>query len=190
MNKVLGRENMETVFVMLIAECLETIIQDPFGNYVVQHAYDIYKQDRCRPMTERLIQKLPQYSVQKFSSCVVEKCVGLYFNDIQADILHVLSENLEALEEMLKFPLAAHILQRLAKKNKTHVFVQNICKILNLSRMSKHSAGWDNVLYDNKEKSATCKNIKGESYSNFAQAVQNRDKAREPKKGSRTPIVK
>jgi hypothetical protein len=86
MNKVLGRENMETVFVMLIAECLETIIQDPFGNYVVQHAYDIYKQDRCRPMTERLIQKLPQYSVQKFSSCVVEKCVGLYFNVLSIPI--------------------------------------------------------------------------------------------------------
>jgi hypothetical protein len=75
---------------------------------------------------------------------------------------------------MLKFPLASNILQRLAKKNKTHVMVQNICKVLSLPRMSKHGSGWDNILYDNKEKAATCKNIKGESFSNFAQAVHNR----------------
>lgn len=182
---------------MLITESLETVIQDPYGNYVVQHAYEVYKQERCKPITSRMIQKLPQYSVQKFSSCVVEKCVGLYFNvngllmqDIQANILEVLSGNIEAIEEMLKFPLASLILQRLAKKNKTHVIVQNICKVLSLPRMSKHSAGWDSILYDHKEKSATCRNIKGESYSNFAQAVQHREKAREPKKGSRTPNLK
>jgi len=75
---------------------------------------------------------------------------------------------------MLKFPLASHILQRLVKKNKTHIIVQNICKVLSLPRMSKHSGGWDSVLYDHKEKLATCKNVKGESYSTFAQAVQHK----------------
>jgi hypothetical protein len=44
MSKVQGKENMERVFVMLIVKYLETIIQDPYGNYVVQHAYDNYKQ--------------------------------------------------------------------------------------------------------------------------------------------------
>jgi hypothetical protein len=29
---------------MLIVNDLDTIIQDPFGNYVVQYAYEIYKQ--------------------------------------------------------------------------------------------------------------------------------------------------
>ena len=47
MTKVLGRDNMESLIVMLIAESLDTIIQDQFGNYVVQHAYEIYKQGRC-----------------------------------------------------------------------------------------------------------------------------------------------
>jgi meiotically up-regulated gene 157 (Mug157) protein len=43
MTKVQGKDNMEKVFVMVITKFLETIIQDPYGNYVVQHAYEIYK---------------------------------------------------------------------------------------------------------------------------------------------------
>lgn len=65
---------------MLIVNDLDTIIQDPFGNYVVQYAYEIYKQEVCRPITEKIVQKFAQYSVQKFSSCVVEKCANMYFN--------------------------------------------------------------------------------------------------------------
>lgn len=75
---------------------------------------------------------------------------------------------------MLKYSLASNILQRLAKRNKNHVIIQNICKVLSLPRMSKYTTGWETILYDHKEKSATCKNIKGESFSNFAQAVQHR----------------
>jgi hypothetical protein len=44
MSKVTGIDHMERVFAMLIATDLDNIIQDPFGNYVVQHAYEIYKQ--------------------------------------------------------------------------------------------------------------------------------------------------
>lgn len=102
--KIKEREEFEKVFVMLIANNLEQIIQDPFGNYVVQHAYDTFKHEKCRPITNRLIEKLPQYSIQKFSSCVVEKCLSQDFNlseeivkEIQAGMLQSVSENTEAL---------------------------------------------------------------------------------------------
>jgi hypothetical protein len=98
---------------------------------------------------------------------------------------------MEALEEMLKFSVASSILQRLVKRNKTHPIVPNICKVLSLPRMSKFGTGWDHILYENKEKSATCKNSQGGNFSSFMQAVQHREKAKEPsKKGSKTPNLK
>lgn len=197
MHKAIGIDHMERVFVMLIVNDMDNIIQDPFGNYVVQYAYEVYKQEVCRPITDKIIQKFTQYSVQKFSSCVVEKCVNMYFNvsrhftqDIQADILKSVYDNNEALEEMLKFTMASSILQKLVKRNKSHPITQSIGKVLSLSRMSKYGAGWDHILYENKEKSATCKNSHG-NFSSFQHAVQHREKNKDPsKKGSKTPTLK
>lgn len=75
---------------------------------------------------------------------------------------------------MLKFTVASAILQKLVKRNKSHPLVQNICRVLSLSRMSKYGAGWDNILYENREKAATCRNSHGGNFNSFTQAVQHR----------------
>lgn len=80
MEKVKGNEALEDDFIELVGKNIDLIIQDQFGNYVVQNAFDVYKQETCAPLTDRIIQKFPQYSVQKYSSCVVERCVEMYFS--------------------------------------------------------------------------------------------------------------
>lgn len=80
--------------------------------------------------------------------------------------------NLESLEEMLKFPVPSNILQRLLKRNKTHPLLQHISKVLSSSRMGKYASAWDSILYDQKEKAATGRVAGSDACSSFGQAVR------------------
>lgn len=48
------------------------LVQDPFGNYAVQHVLEEWGVEVCRPILQALSGKLVQLSIQKFSSNVVE----------------------------------------------------------------------------------------------------------------------
>lgn len=54
------------------------LVQDPFGNYVVQHVLDKFpKSEDAQRLIERLVPSVVDLCVQKFSSPVVEKCLNL-----------------------------------------------------------------------------------------------------------------
>lgn len=54
---------------------LDEIIQDPYGNYAIQHAIDVYGESVCACIIDRVLQKIVQLSIHKYSSNVVEKCI-------------------------------------------------------------------------------------------------------------------
>lgn len=54
---------------------LDEIIQDPYGNYAIQHAMDVYGETNCGCLIERVLEKIVQLSIHKYSSNVVEKCI-------------------------------------------------------------------------------------------------------------------
>lgn len=54
---------------------LDEIIQDPYGNYAIQHAMDVYGDINCSCLIERVLSKVVQLSIHKYSSNVVEKCI-------------------------------------------------------------------------------------------------------------------
>jgi len=53
------------------------LVQDAFGNYVVQYVIDLGDPAVCRALIEKLLGSIATLAVQKFSSNVVEKCLQL-----------------------------------------------------------------------------------------------------------------
>jgi hypothetical protein len=76
MTKVEKDEQMRSTIVHLLYENLEDLIQNPYGNYAVQHAFDCYP-NQCDKILDKILDKIIQYSDQKFSSNVIEKCLVL-----------------------------------------------------------------------------------------------------------------
>lgn len=61
---------------MIQKNCLE-IIQNPFGNYIIQHILEEWGPEVCKDVTKLIHQNIISLSMQKFSSNVVEKCIDL-----------------------------------------------------------------------------------------------------------------
>ena len=53
------------------------IVQNPFGNYVIQHILDEWGPEIARTIIDVIITTMISLSMQKFSSNVVEKCFDL-----------------------------------------------------------------------------------------------------------------
>lgn len=60
---------------------IDKIIGDPYGNYVLQFCYELFGQDMCVAITERIIDKFTQFSLQKYSSAVIFKCINSYWTN-------------------------------------------------------------------------------------------------------------
>jgi len=58
---------------------IDKIIGDPYGNYVLQFCYELFGQEKCVAITERIIDKFTQFSLQKYSSAVIFKCINTYW---------------------------------------------------------------------------------------------------------------
>jgi hypothetical protein len=55
-------------------DCIQ-LVQDPFGNYAIQHAFEVYGTVICRNLLLDIGKHILSLSMQKFSSNVVEKCI-------------------------------------------------------------------------------------------------------------------
>jgi hypothetical protein len=53
------------------------IVQNPFGNYVIQHILDEWGPEIAKDIIDVIITTMISLSMQKFSSNVVEKCFDL-----------------------------------------------------------------------------------------------------------------
>jgi hypothetical protein len=51
------------------------LVQDPFGNYAIQFAIDIFGKIECKNIIDAICEEIISLSLQKFSSNVVEKCI-------------------------------------------------------------------------------------------------------------------
>jgi F0F1-type ATP synthase delta subunit len=74
-----GNESPEirrTVVEKLQQNALE-IIQNPFGNYIVQHVFDEWGVESCKDILKVIVNNVLSLSMQKFSSNVVERCLDI-----------------------------------------------------------------------------------------------------------------
>lgn len=68
--------NRNKILFLVQKNCLE-IVQNPFGNYIIQHILEEWGPEVCKDVTIIIHQNLISLSMQKFSSNVVEKCMDL-----------------------------------------------------------------------------------------------------------------
>jgi len=64
-----------------IGQDLIKLVSDPFGNYAISQIVEKWEPQVCKPIFEKLATKIFELSIQKYSSCVIEKC--LQFGDPQ-----------------------------------------------------------------------------------------------------------
>jgi len=66
----------ERILSILQKNCLE-IIQNSFGNYIIQHILDEWGHETCKDVAKMIHLNIISLSMQKFSSNVVEKCFDM-----------------------------------------------------------------------------------------------------------------
>lgn len=60
---------------------VDRLIIDGFGNYVIQFCYELYDLEKCSGITQRILSQFAKYSMGKFSSNVLLKCISIYWTD-------------------------------------------------------------------------------------------------------------
>jgi hypothetical protein len=63
---------------------LPRIISDPFGNYVVQFAFEFFGESSCLGITDLLVQQFAEYAGRKYSGNVLFKCIETFWNSQEA----------------------------------------------------------------------------------------------------------
>lgn len=57
------------------------IIQDNYGNYVVQFCYELFGEAKSSGITQMILEKFHQFSLHRYSSSVVWRCINTYWTD-------------------------------------------------------------------------------------------------------------
>ncbi len=87
-----------------------SLVQDPFGNYVLQYIVDLAEPAFTDPLCYSFQGSIPLLSKQKFSSNVMEKCL----RGAQSSVTQVMIEemlNANELEKMLRDSFANYVVQ-------------------------------------------------------------------------------
>lgn len=87
-----------------------TLIQDPFGNYVIQYILDISEPSFTEPLCKAFLGNIGLLSTQKFSSNVIEKCIRCASKETKDLIVHEISTPAQ-LEGMLRDSYANYVVQ-------------------------------------------------------------------------------
>jgi len=76
----------------ILANCLE-ILQNPFGNYVIQEVFEKWGFETCIEIVKIIHQNIISLSMQKYSSNVVEKSIEISDANLRSKILKDLFTN-------------------------------------------------------------------------------------------------
>ncbi|MCJ1307225.1 hypothetical protein MMC25_000871 [Agyrium rufum] len=93
-----------------ITEKAFELVQDPFGNYVLQYIVDLNEPLFTNPLCLAFRGRVPVLSKQKFSSNVVEKCLRGAEPEVTALLIVEMLDSIE-LEKMLRDSFANYVVQ-------------------------------------------------------------------------------
>lgn len=87
------------------------LMQDAYGNYVVQYVLDVCGDDEVHSVCESVIGKVCILAVQKFSSNVMEKCLERCTDRVREEYLNELNDS-DRLRELMMDPFGNYVVQR------------------------------------------------------------------------------
>jgi hypothetical protein len=143
-------ENLELLREQIVNNAL-ALVQNSFGNYVIQTAYENWNSDFCQPITAQFYNKFYTLSLQKFSSNVIEKCLETCdYEVVKIFIEEVSSYN--RISEMIKSCYGNYVIQKALKVIsgvEREKFVYLIKKSLQRMNDKKVIKKWKNILNEN-----------------------------------------
>jgi len=125
-------------------------VQNPYGNYAIQHAMDVWPND-CNALLERASDKIVQYSNQKFSSNVIEKCIVIATPEIRKRYLMETVKS-ERLSELMKNKYGNYVILKLIATldlEGKQLMIQNLVKHLNQVNVAKYRSKWAQLIEEN-----------------------------------------
>lgn len=96
--------------VQAITNCSMDLVQDPFGNYVLQYIFDLGEESFSQPMCEAFLGAIPRLSRQKFSSNVIEKCLRIASIETRHSMIQEII-NFPDFEKLADDPFANYVVQ-------------------------------------------------------------------------------
>jgi len=131
-----ANDRQSTTLLEKIAESSMLLVEDPFGNYVVQHVLAKYPvHDKSRSLIRSLLGHVTELCTQKFSSNVIEKCLKVADEDTKNMMLAELTET-DILPQLLNDRFANFVIQTaldVAGTEERSALVKNI-----LPHLGKH----------------------------------------------------
>ena len=94
----------------IVEKSLE-LMQDAYGNYVVQYVLDVCGDDDVHAVCESVAGKVCLLAIQKFSSNVMEKCLERCTDKVKEMYLSELSDS-ERIRELMMDPFGNYVVQR------------------------------------------------------------------------------
>lgn len=134
---IIHAKNEETIKKLLqkLIDNSFSLIQNPFGNYAIQTAVDVWKEENIMPIIKQFFNKLSNLSMQKFSSNVVEKFLQKGGETIITKYIDEISIN-NRIVDLMKNNYGNYVVQKALKlannagKNKlVEVILRNLEKI-------------------------------------------------------------
>lgn len=130
-----------------------SLVQDPFGNYVVQYILDLGEPSFINPLCQAFLGEIVTLSRQKFSSNVIEKCIrtatGPVRRDLVSEIMHP-----QNIEKLLRDGFANYVVQtamEFSDEDLKAALMENIRVVLPAIRNTPHGRriqgkinDWDN----------------------------------------------
>ena len=87
------------------------LMQDAYGNYVVQYVLDVCSDEDVHAVCESVIGKVNLLAIQKFSSNVMEKCLERCMDRVKEHYMKELSDQ-ERIRELMMDPFGNYVVQR------------------------------------------------------------------------------
>jgi len=87
------------------------LMQDAYGNYVVQYVLDVCSDDDVHAVCESVVGKVSLLAIQKFSSNVMEKCLERCTDRVKEHYMQELSDS-ERIRELMMDPFGNYVVQR------------------------------------------------------------------------------
>ncbi|KAK4986171.1 hypothetical protein LTR66_007948 [Elasticomyces elasticus] len=116
------------------------LVQDPFGNYVVQYILELNEPSFSEPLCLSFLGSVAPLSKQKFSSNVIEKCIRTASDDTKRLLIEEMLNSSE-LEKLLRDSFANYVVQTAmdyADNETKSRMVENIRPILPALRHTPH----------------------------------------------------
>jgi Pumilio-family RNA binding repeat len=87
------------------------LMQDAYGNYVVQYVLDVCSDEDVHAVCESVVGKVTLLAIQKFSSNVMEKCLERCTDHVKEQYMQELSDT-ERIRELMMDPFGNYVVQR------------------------------------------------------------------------------